>query len=206
MIIRGGENIYPREIEAVVHQLPQIAEAAVVGRPNPVYGEEPVLFVSLHARTRELDTERDPRSHRRVSSSKYKLAGRDHDSRRPAQEPRRQDRQARSASAAGRLARHHADRRELIMSFTKPELPPVDPGVSPWPGALQVDFAVSPVGIRPANHAVAVPYWCSGYGYLLDRHTTRPRRARYMRQQGEGRTWRPRHSTGYRLTSVANLT
>ena len=36
----------PREIEAVVHQLPQIAEAAVVGRPNPTYGEEPVLFVS----------------------------------------------------------------------------------------------------------------------------------------------------------------
>jgi acyl-CoA synthetase (AMP-forming)/AMP-acid ligase II len=48
MIIRGGENIYPREIEAVVHGLPEIAEAAVVGRPNPVYGEEPVLFVALH--------------------------------------------------------------------------------------------------------------------------------------------------------------
>jgi long-chain acyl-CoA synthetase len=46
MIIRGGENIYPREIEAVVHHLPQIAEAAVVGRPNATYGEEPVLFVS----------------------------------------------------------------------------------------------------------------------------------------------------------------
>jgi long-chain acyl-CoA synthetase len=46
MIIRGGENIYPREIEAVVHHLPQIAEAAVVGRANPTYGEEPVLFVS----------------------------------------------------------------------------------------------------------------------------------------------------------------
>ncbi|OBG28566.1 class I adenylate-forming enzyme family protein [Mycobacterium sp. 852002-51057_SCH5723018] len=46
MIIRGGENIYPREIEAVVHHLPQIAEAAVVGRHNPTYGEEPVLFCS----------------------------------------------------------------------------------------------------------------------------------------------------------------
>jgi long-chain acyl-CoA synthetase len=47
MIIRGGENIYPKEIEAVVYQLPDIAEAAVVGRSNALYGEEPVLFVSL---------------------------------------------------------------------------------------------------------------------------------------------------------------
>ncbi|CAM3085616.1 AMP-dependent synthetase [Mycobacterium intermedium] len=45
MIIRGGENIYPKEIETVVYQLPEIAEAAVVGRAHPVYGEEPVLFV-----------------------------------------------------------------------------------------------------------------------------------------------------------------
>ena len=47
MIIRGGENIYPKEIETVVYQLPEVAEAAVVGRPNPLYGEEPELFVSL---------------------------------------------------------------------------------------------------------------------------------------------------------------
>jgi long-chain acyl-CoA synthetase len=47
MIIRGGENIYPKEIEAVVYQLPGVLEAAVVGRPHPVRGEEPVLFVSL---------------------------------------------------------------------------------------------------------------------------------------------------------------
>jgi acyl-CoA synthetase (AMP-forming)/AMP-acid ligase II len=71
MIIRGGENIYPREIEAVVHQLPQIAEAAVVGRTNPVYGEEPVLFVSLHPdRSIAIEQIRD---HLTESLSKYKL-------------------------------------------------------------------------------------------------------------------------------------
>ena len=71
MIIRGGENIYPREIEAVVHQLPQIAEAAVVGRPNPVYGEEPVLFVSLQPDTTiSVDMIRE---HLSDSLSKYKL-------------------------------------------------------------------------------------------------------------------------------------
>jgi acyl-CoA synthetase (AMP-forming)/AMP-acid ligase II len=71
MIIRGGENIYPREIEAVAHGLPQIAEAAVVGRAHPVYGEEPVLFVSLHPDT-TLDTD-TIRDHLRISLSKYKL-------------------------------------------------------------------------------------------------------------------------------------
>ena len=49
MIIRGGENIYPKEIETVAYQLPEVAEAAVVGRANPVYGEEPVLFVALNS-------------------------------------------------------------------------------------------------------------------------------------------------------------
>lgn len=47
MIIRGGENIYPKEIETIAYQLPGIAECAVVGRPDAVYGEEPVMFVSL---------------------------------------------------------------------------------------------------------------------------------------------------------------
>jgi long-chain acyl-CoA synthetase len=47
MIIRGGENIYPKEIEDVLHAHRSVFEAAVVGRPHPVYGEEPVAFVSL---------------------------------------------------------------------------------------------------------------------------------------------------------------
>ncbi|QRY52471.1 class I adenylate-forming enzyme family protein [Mycolicibacterium septicum] len=71
MIIRGGENIYPKEIETVVHQLPEIAEAAVVGRADPVYGEEPVLFAALHPGT-DLDVDIIS-GHLRAALSKYKL-------------------------------------------------------------------------------------------------------------------------------------
>jgi long-chain acyl-CoA synthetase len=45
MIIRGGENIYPAELEAVLHEHPSVAEAAVVGVPDEVYGENVVAFV-----------------------------------------------------------------------------------------------------------------------------------------------------------------
>lgn len=47
MIIRGGENIYPKEIENALYAHPDVHEAAVVGRPDPVMGEVPVAFVSL---------------------------------------------------------------------------------------------------------------------------------------------------------------
>ncbi|MGV9313191.1 AMP-binding protein [Streptomyces sp. NPDC003691] len=40
MIIRGGENVYPREIEEFLHRHPQIADVQVVGVPDPRYGEE----------------------------------------------------------------------------------------------------------------------------------------------------------------------
>lgn len=46
LIIRGGENLYPSEIEAVLYRHPHVAEAAVVGAPDDVLGEEPVAFVS----------------------------------------------------------------------------------------------------------------------------------------------------------------
>ncbi|HVK30351.1 MAG TPA: AMP-binding protein [Nocardioides sp.] len=46
MIIRGGENIYPKEIENVLHGDPSVLEAAVVGGADPVYGEVVVAFVS----------------------------------------------------------------------------------------------------------------------------------------------------------------
>jgi long-chain acyl-CoA synthetase len=47
MIIRGGENIYPREIDEVLYQHPAVAAAAVVGVPDELYGEEVAAFVVL---------------------------------------------------------------------------------------------------------------------------------------------------------------
>lgn len=45
MIIRGGENIYPREIDEVLYRHPAVAAAATIGVPDPLYGEEVVAFV-----------------------------------------------------------------------------------------------------------------------------------------------------------------
>ena len=47
LIISGGSNIYPREIEEVLLRDPRILECAVVGRRHPDWGEEPVAFVVL---------------------------------------------------------------------------------------------------------------------------------------------------------------
>jgi long-chain acyl-CoA synthetase len=47
MIIRGGENIYPREIDEVLYEHPSVAAAAVVGMPDELYGEEVAAFVVL---------------------------------------------------------------------------------------------------------------------------------------------------------------
>ncbi|MFE9792753.1 type I polyketide synthase [Streptomyces goshikiensis] len=42
LIIRGGANIHPSEVEAVLRRLPGVADAAVAGRPHPAFGEVPV--------------------------------------------------------------------------------------------------------------------------------------------------------------------
>jgi long-chain acyl-CoA synthetase len=49
LIIRGGFNVYPRDVEDALVTHPAVQLAAVVGRPDRVHGEEVVAFVSLHS-------------------------------------------------------------------------------------------------------------------------------------------------------------
>ncbi|RPF50599.1 o-succinylbenzoate--CoA ligase [Aquisalibacillus elongatus] len=48
MIISGGENIYPLEVEQVIESLPEVDEVAVVGTVDPKWGEVPSAFISFH--------------------------------------------------------------------------------------------------------------------------------------------------------------
>ena len=56
MIIRGGENISPEEVEDVLHAHPKIDEAAVIGIPHPDWGQEPCAIVVLK-KGEDADTE-----------------------------------------------------------------------------------------------------------------------------------------------------
>jgi acyl-CoA synthetase (AMP-forming)/AMP-acid ligase II len=58
MIISGGANIYPREIEEVLLRHPAVAECSVVGRAHAEWGEEVVAFIVKKAdlKTEELDS------------------------------------------------------------------------------------------------------------------------------------------------------
>ncbi len=47
MIIRGGENIYPRELEELLHTHPSVSEVQVIGIPSEKYGEEVMAWVKL---------------------------------------------------------------------------------------------------------------------------------------------------------------
>jgi acyl-CoA synthetase (AMP-forming)/AMP-acid ligase II len=58
MIISGGANIYPREIEEVLLRHPAVAECSIVGRPHPEWGEEVIAFIvkKSNLRIEELDS------------------------------------------------------------------------------------------------------------------------------------------------------
>jgi malonyl-CoA/methylmalonyl-CoA synthetase len=69
LIISGGFNIYPREIEEFLQEQEEVAEAAVVGRADPVRGEVPVAYVVLRPNAFDF-SELDRRCRERLASFK----------------------------------------------------------------------------------------------------------------------------------------
>jgi fatty-acyl-CoA synthase len=47
LIIRGGENIYPKEVEDFIYNIPGVKDVQVVGVPSEKYGEQPGAFIIL---------------------------------------------------------------------------------------------------------------------------------------------------------------
>ena len=71
VIIRGGFNVYPRDVEDVLLRHPDVAAAAVVGRPDEKYGEEVVAFVQLRAGAAAIPADLIEFGRRHLSAVKY---------------------------------------------------------------------------------------------------------------------------------------
>lgn len=71
MVIRGGENIYPREIEEFLHQHPKIADVYVIGVPDEKYGEELMAWIKLEEGASL--TEDDIRTYADGKIARYKI-------------------------------------------------------------------------------------------------------------------------------------
>ncbi len=71
MIIKGGENISPREIEEVIYQLPEVSEAAVYGVPDDLFQEE--IAVSIVPKPGQQPTAEQVRDHAARFVTKFKI-------------------------------------------------------------------------------------------------------------------------------------
>ncbi|MFV0462096.1 MAG: long-chain-fatty-acid--CoA ligase [Nostocoides sp.] len=71
MIIRGGYNVYPREVEEVLYEHPAVASAAVVGVPDDVHGEEIAAVVTLKPGASVTEDEIREYAKERVAAYKY---------------------------------------------------------------------------------------------------------------------------------------
>ncbi|AEV16747.1 Long-chain fatty acid--CoA ligase [Thermus sp. CCB_US3_UF1] len=73
MIIAGGYNIYPREVEEVLYQHPAVQEAAVVGVPDPYRGETVAAFIVLKDEYKGKVSEKDIETFCRQNLAAYKV-------------------------------------------------------------------------------------------------------------------------------------
>ena len=105
MYISGGENVYPAEVENVLYQLPEVAEAAIIGVPNDRWGEVGLAVLALEAGRRR-STGRPCMEHCVERLAKFKVPERHRDRRRAAAQRHRQGPEARATrpSSSGRNA------------------------------------------------------------------------------------------------------
>jgi long-chain acyl-CoA synthetase len=71
LIIRGGFNVYPRDVEEVMLAHPDVIGAAVIGRPDPTYGEEVVAFVRLRPGAEAVAADLVTYAKQHLSAAKY---------------------------------------------------------------------------------------------------------------------------------------
>jgi long-chain acyl-CoA synthetase len=71
LIIRGGFNVYPRDVEDVLVAHPAVAQAGVVGRPDPRLGEEIVAYVSLRPDAEATAAELTEHARLHLAANKY---------------------------------------------------------------------------------------------------------------------------------------
>lgn len=71
MVIRGGFNVYPREVEEVLYAHPAVMEAAVIGVPDPEYGEEVKAVVALRPGTSVTEEELRDYCKQHLAAYKY---------------------------------------------------------------------------------------------------------------------------------------
>jgi fatty-acyl-CoA synthase len=71
MVIRGGENVYPREIEEFLYRHPKVQDVQVVGVPDPKYGEEICAWIKL--REGESATDEEIRAFCKGQIAHYKI-------------------------------------------------------------------------------------------------------------------------------------
>ncbi len=104
MVIRGGENIYPREIEEFLYTHPDVEDVQVVGVPDERYGEELCAWIRMRPGATALDAGRRARVRRRQAGAlqdpALRAGGRGVPDDRDRQDP--QGRDARGVRAAAR--------------------------------------------------------------------------------------------------------
>ena len=113
LVIRGGENVYPREVEEFLYTHPDVADVQVVGVPDERMGEELCAWVVLRAgrdRRRGVDPRALPRPHRALQGAALRAVRRRVPDDRDGQDPevphaRGVDRAARAAGGRGRQER-----------------------------------------------------------------------------------------------------